>query len=180
MSRREYTTVGVPKGLKADLRQLKEDDETYAAVIRRALTNEGELREKEKSRHNFTHERLNEIARLQVRIADELGLEKEQIPRNMAEYEAWGSDSPFAPSDEQTTDVYSEEKADEHKQRALEQGFVNRTVLGDDGEPKHVRIEITGTDDDGKLIEGDREEIDPDENVLYGFSPNEDNNGGDQ
>jgi hypothetical protein len=172
---KKYTTISVTEGVKADLVAQQEGNDTYSSVIRRALNEQELSRDEVKSRLDFIQQRQLELSRLLVRMAvSDEPLEKDQIPDNLAEYEAWGSSSPFAPSNEQITDVNREEKDEKYKQRALERGFVNRTVIGEDGESTDYRIEIEGVDDDGRLIEGDREEIEPDEPHMHGFSPSSD------
>jgi predicted CopG family antitoxin len=112
----EYTSVSLDEGVRETLQQFKDGDETYSDVIRRAMGHEAEYREKEKARWKFVNERLNEQSRLLVRMAVEMGLDKEQIPENMAEYEAQGGNSPWAPGGEQTVDVFSDEKQAEFEQ----------------------------------------------------------------
>lgn len=111
-----YTAISVMKGIKADLVARQEGNDTYSTVIRR-LIDERDMNENElKDRLDHLEKVQQQQSRLLVRMAVAQGVEKEQIPDNLAEYEAWGSDSPFAPSKEETVDVNSEEKQEEFDQ----------------------------------------------------------------
>lgn len=133
---KKYTTLSITKGVKADLTALKGGGDTYSSLLRR-LIDEREMSDDDiKQRLDFIQNRQLEQVRLLVRIADEMGLEKEQIPENMAEYESWGSNSPWAApvSDEKVTDVYSDEK--EARMQAREEVLDLDEVRNSDG-PLH-------------------------------------------
>lgn len=110
---KKYTTISVTKGIKADLVARQEGNDTYSSVIRRLLDERDMSKNELKDRLEWQDKVLQQQSRLLVRMAAAQGLEKEQIPDNLAEYEAWGGDSPFAPSNEVTTDVNAEEKQEE-------------------------------------------------------------------
>ena len=139
MSDESYTTISVRKGLKEDLQQIMDDNETWSDLLSKMFVHERERREKDKSRWEHLNKIQHQQSRLLVRMADEMGLEKEQIPQNLAEYESWGTYSPWgAPfSDEQITDVYSEEK-EEESERERDDASTRSYVTDSDGETFNV------------------------------------------
>lgn len=109
---RSYTSLSIHKELKEELEDMRRGDETFSQAIWNAIADEKEFRDGIESRLDHLTTIQHEQSRLLVRMAVAQGLEKEQIPRNLAEYESWGASNPFAAlaSDEETVDVHGDEK----------------------------------------------------------------------
>jgi predicted CopG family antitoxin len=153
-----YTTLSVHKGLKEDLQRLKQDDESYNDLLHRAIANLRKKEDRQKSRWEYQDARMAEQSRLLVRMADEMGLDKEQIPRQMAEAEVFGKRGSlkelFAEPKEQISDVYAEEKAarmQAHEEIVGEDGRVGQETEEKIEERAREILADKATDDEGYI-----------------------------
>lgn len=151
-----YTTISVHKGVREDLKHLKDDDETYTDILYRALGALSKQEERHANQFEFQNARIREQSRLLVRMADEMGLDAEQIPSQMAEAEAFGEGSTLAemlsPPEEQTTDVNAPEKAarlQAHDEIVGEDGRVSEEQAEEIEQRKQEILEAQATDDEG-------------------------------
>jgi hypothetical protein len=167
-----YTTINLHEELKHGFESLKEDGETYNDVMRRALAALSSKEEKRQEQFDYQNEKLHEQNRMLVRMVVKNGLlDKEDIPRGMAEDERFGDADPADPnaeSTEPTLDVHQEERAEE--MRSAEGLDALGKVLGE-GAP----AEADTLDEAQEQLADDMAASDePDEGYTDGFDDNGD------